>query len=212
MADLFKSRTVHGEPWFWSDTHFSHMSAAKHRGFTDVDEHDDWLVERWNSGPKRGDVVYHLGDLSFGGFERTKRILARLNGMIFLVPGNHDARMNTDLVNDGHIQGLLPPLVDIKGEFGPTSEKFRITLCHFPLLVWNRAHFGAIHLHGHSHGNLRHPGTPGKMFDVGVDAKLSYDCGIRPIQLREVLEVAATRPFKSVDHHKEQGDAQSHEG
>ena len=41
-----------------------------------------------------------------------------------------------------------------------------ITLCHYAMRVWNKSHFDAWHLYGHSHACL---GSVGKSLDVGVD-------------------------------------------
>ena len=41
-------------------------------------------------------------------------------------------------------------------------------LCHYAMRVWNRAHHGAWHLYGHSHGKLPEAPTSLSM-DVGVD-------------------------------------------
>lgn len=75
-----------------SDTHFGHKRICEFepeaRPFSDVQQHDDELVYRWNNTVKKGDTVWHLGDVLFGlsAFET----LARLNGVKRLVMGNHD--------------------------------------------------------------------------------------------------------------------------
>jgi calcineurin-like phosphoesterase family protein len=43
-----------------------------------------------------------------------------------------------------------------------------IVLCHYAMRVWNRAHHGAWHLYGHSHGKLPEAPTSLSMY-VGVD-------------------------------------------
>jgi calcineurin-like phosphoesterase family protein len=60
-----------------------------------------------------------------------------------------------------------------------TVEGYRLVLCHYPLAVWNRRHYGSVHLHGHSHGALA---SIGMRLDVGVDA---WD--FRPCSLPEIL-------------------------
>ena len=74
------------------DTHFSHAKIIQFesvaRPFATIEEHDEALVERWNSVVKPKDTVWHLGDVLIGkgGF----KYLSRLNGLKRLVLGNHD--------------------------------------------------------------------------------------------------------------------------
>ena len=62
--------------------------------------------------------------------------------------------------------------------------------------VWNRAHRGAWHLFGHSHGNL--PDDPHALsWDVGVDNN-----DYAPIHLDELAVIMARKVFRAVDHHR----------
>jgi calcineurin-like phosphoesterase family protein len=74
------------------DTHFGHNNIikfeSKHRPFATIEEHDEALIERWNSVVKLGDRVYHLGDVLFD--KANFPILKRLNGRKRLILGNHD--------------------------------------------------------------------------------------------------------------------------
>ena len=45
-----------------------------------------------------------------------------------------------------------------------------ITLCHYPMAVWDRKHYGAWHLHGHSHGTFEYKNGE-TAIDVGVDSQ-----------------------------------------
>jgi len=59
-----------------------------------------------------------------------------------------------------------------------------IILCHYPLRIWNKKHYGSWHFYGHEHNTL--PGI-GKSIDVGVDAH-----NFKPIsftQLKEIMYV-----------------------
>ena len=66
--------------WLISDTHFGHenilnfidsRTGLKVRpGFANVDEMDECMVENWNSVVKKGDKVWHLGDVMFGDTKR----------------------------------------------------------------------------------------------------------------------------------------------
>lgn len=187
--------------FFTSDTHFWHNGALRFReGFGSVEQMNEALIGAWNDVVRMGDTVYHLGDLSFAGLARTQEVVDMLNGTMHIVPGNHDdktllARLRT---NDGPVI-VEPPLMDLKLQF--EGEPCRFTLCHFPLLQWNRAQHGAIHLHGHSHGSCRYPNPENRILDVGVDSwsPSRYE----PLSLQRVLWLMASRTYAGADHHKE---------
>jgi calcineurin-like phosphoesterase family protein len=75
-----------------ADTHFGHKNILnfekEYRPFSSIEEHDEALVDRWNSAVRPKDTVWHLGDVLFG-FHNFPT-LARLNGIKRLVMGNHD--------------------------------------------------------------------------------------------------------------------------
>jgi calcineurin-like phosphoesterase family protein len=87
-----------GDIWVTSDTHFGHKNILGFkdgqgnpvRPFSSVGEMDETLVSNWNSVVKRGDKVYHLGDVFFGDKEGFQHLWPRLNGSKRLVLGNHD--------------------------------------------------------------------------------------------------------------------------
>ena len=87
--------------WVISDTHFRHANILKFtdgatgklvRGdrLADVDEMDEHMIQQWNSVVKKGDLVYHLGDVVIGDKEWFKSNWSRLNGSKRLIVGNHD--------------------------------------------------------------------------------------------------------------------------
>lgn len=75
-----------------ADTHFGHSKVlqfeAEARPFATIEEHDEALIERWNSVVRTRDTVWHLGDVLFG--RHSFSCLSRLNGVKKLVMGNHD--------------------------------------------------------------------------------------------------------------------------
>jgi len=78
--------------FFISDLHFGHKNiinfAGCHRGGSNVEEHDEWIIEQWNSVVKKKDTVYVLGDVAFSreGLAKCSRLLGNKN----LILGNHD--------------------------------------------------------------------------------------------------------------------------
>lgn len=180
--------------WFTSDTHFFHtniLTLGKGRPFQTVEEMNDTIMARWNERVKRGDRVYHLGDISFGHYAYTQMIMQGLRGQIHIIKGNHD--------NDAMLKKLTN---DVKGI--QSVERYReikigaqkVVLFHFPILDWNMRYRGSWHLHGHTHGNLEFQNGP--MLDVGVDV---HD--FAPIEFDQVESLLKDRPFVPHAHHKE---------
>ncbi len=82
--------------WLTSDHHFGHKMIITYedRPFTDVDEMDRVMIDKWNDVVKDGDVVFHLGDFSFHNVKKSSDILSELRGEKILVLGNHDGGAN----------------------------------------------------------------------------------------------------------------------
>ena len=78
--------------WFTSDTHFGHKNIVRGtsewdltgnhqstRDFDTMEEHNYALVKAINATVKSEDILYHLGDWSFGGHENIKKFRDQLN-------------------------------------------------------------------------------------------------------------------------------------
>lgn len=92
--------------WFTSDTHFGHENILTFkdddhnytRPFKTIEEHDEYIIEKWNSVVGKDDYVYHLGDVAFRP-DVFKNIMPKLNGSKRLIIGNHDEIKKYDMVN-----------------------------------------------------------------------------------------------------------------
>lgn len=75
-----------------SDTHFGHANILKFERteFTTIDEHDEYIIKKWNEKIHKTDTVYHLGDVGIKNKEYLTNIISRLNGKKILILGNHD--------------------------------------------------------------------------------------------------------------------------
>lgn len=161
------------EIFFTSDHHFGHRGILSMCGrpFADVAEMDEVMIARWNERVRKGDTVYHLGDLTMGASaERGREIFDRLNGRKHLIIGNHDRLKVRDLPWASEPRDRLM--------LRHPGEKMPIVLDHYSLRTWPGLHHGAVHLYGHSHGSL--PGV-GRSIDVGVDV---WD--FAPVTLAEI--------------------------
>ncbi|MGB8861936.1 MAG: barstar family protein [Ilumatobacteraceae bacterium] len=78
--------------WFTSDLHFGHANIIEYSGrpFTDAEQMNQALIERWNAAVQPSDTVWVLGDVAMGRIADTLPLVGRLDGHKLLVTGNHD--------------------------------------------------------------------------------------------------------------------------
>lgn len=205
--------------WFTADTHFGHDNIIRfcNRPFKDWREMNDVLAENYNNCVGVNDTVYHLGDFAFMSQSRAIEMIKRLNGKKYFLAGNHDKplfKRDSDFrievrpdiepylewVKDYHEMTIQDKTVNRKNQM--------IVLGHYAKRIWNKSHWGAWSLYGHSHGTL--PDDPNALsIDVGVDAVAKHYAvnGIinpsdyRPISYVEIKGIMASKKFLSIDHH-----------
>lgn len=174
------------EIWFTSDTHFCHQREFLWgpRGFTNVEEMNEAIIERWNKVVKPNDIVYHLGDTMLNDNVKGIECFKRLNGQIFIIWGNHDSENRTNMLFEECRHKLLGGWYATVIKHG----KHNIYLSHYPTLTANhddKKPFSqhVINLHGHTHQqtNWLDPENP-FMYHVGLD---SHNC--TPIHIDEVI-------------------------
>ena len=170
--------------WFTADEHYNHANIISYVGrpFTSGDEMNETIIARHNEVVRSGDIVYHLGDVTFIG--EPELFISRLRGQHFLVKGNHDHRK---------LRKNPFPFGWIKDVHTAKWEDQRFFLSHYSHRVWPRSHYGVYHLYGHSHGTL--PGF-GRSMDVGVDTNNFYPYSAEQI----VMALRGIDPIQ-VDHH-----------
>jgi calcineurin-like phosphoesterase family protein len=205
--------------WFTSDTHFNHANicsatttwninngptGSNFREFKSLEAMNDRLVEGINASVGQDDILFHLGDWSFGGFDSIRQFRNRLVCKnIHLILGNHDQHIarNKDGVQEifTSVHNVLDLVV--KWNVGtPMQDEAKFMLMHFPIASWDNLARGVIHLYGHVHLPPHRRIGPGKMMDVGVDGN-----GLNPIILNDVLTLMKNQPIKSMmpnDHHE----------
>lgn len=79
---------------FIADLHFSHENMARRRGFESVYDHDQHIINQWNSVVDKRDVTYILGDVTMEK-KAPYYLLDQLNGVKHVVMGNHDRRQDS---------------------------------------------------------------------------------------------------------------------
>ena len=200
--------------WFTSDTHYNHgniCSATTQwtnpvtcREFKSLEHMNAHLVGNINEKVGQDDILFHLGDWSFGGFEQIELFRNQIVCKnVHIITGNHDHHIEND--REG-IQSIFSSVnkylnLNVKWNVGtPLMGEQRFALMHFPIASWDNMARGAIHLHGHVHFEADKRIGVGKMMDVGCDGNELY-----PIEMGEVLKLMRDQPIKSMfefDHHE----------
>ena len=198
--------------WITSDTHYNHTNIcrgvtkwrmpdgsvpeAQTREFMNLDKMNAAIVNNINQYVGQDDVLIHLGDWSFGGFEQIEEFRNRIICKeIHLTFGNHDHHIVNNRENcQRHFassQWFLQAYY-----LGETLE-----LMHYPIASWNGLRKGRIHLHGHCHLPNNKKFGNGRRMDVGMDGNLEFS----PYDLRKILNDMKKRPIGSElgvdDHH-----------
>lgn len=113
--------------FFVSDLHFFHKLAHHmyRSKFATIQDSDEEIIRVWNKTVKAKDIVYVLGDVTFGKYEPTKEIIQRLNGRKILIRGNHDERFSSKtFINMG--------FEDVRDTFVFKKDGEKWLLSHFP--------------------------------------------------------------------------------
>ncbi len=190
--------------WFISDLHFFHSNIFRYqenrRRFLNVAEMNKHMINQWNKHIGKRDIVYIIGDFSFGEKAETQNIVKQLNGLKkTLLLGNHD-KYRKYTIQDWIDIGFT----DVKDEeLIKLSNAEQVLLKHYPyaeslltkawkLLTFKKEHKrwyhslfpidrGLWHIHGHHHGG---PKVHGKQINVNVD---TWD--FKPVSESEIIKI-----------------------
>ena len=199
--------------YFTSDPHYWHANIIKfcNRPFASVEEMNEAMIRNWNEVVTPEDTVYCLGDFSMA-FRPIEAYTPRLNGIKYLVPGNHDfchsyhkKSRNADnrkmWIEKYEANGwkVLPEqtTLDIPGVA-------TVNMCHHPYRLvnaagetyndeyddkyekWRPKDDGKWLLCGHIHEKWK---VVGRMINVGVD---QWD--FKPVSIEEIKKIICTPP------------------
>jgi len=125
-----------------SDLHFFHNRIVTDFCFRPKNFHD-LIINNWKNTVKENDIVFDLGDVTWGSQEQLFQIMQQLPGTKILIRGNHDK---------SHSNSWF-----IKAGYDAVLEKAQISgviLSHFPaILNEEEIERGIINVHGHFHNN-----------------------------------------------------------
>ena len=170
--------------YFTSDLHFCHDKDFiwQVRGFESIDEMNAEIVRRWNEIVYPDDDVYVLGDLTLGNVEEGLKLIAKLNGYLHIIRGNHD----TDTKANRYLE--LSNVVSVEFATIYKYKKAIFWLSHYPTITANydddkpwAKHL--VCLFGHTHQEQPFYNDNPYMFNVGMDA---HNC--TPISIEKIIE------------------------
>lgn len=198
-----------------SDSHFSHRNIVRGvtnwrlpngeipveqtRDFPTIEKMNTAIVNNINQVVGQDDILIHLGDWSFNGFDQIREFYNRLVCKnIHLILGNHDTHIER---NRDNIQELF---LSVSHYNTLEMGDYKFQLMHYPISSWDGLNKGVMHLHGHCHLPTNKRFGVGKRMDVGMDGHPEF----RPYNLiREVVPLLNKRPIKSEigdDHHTDE--------
>jgi calcineurin-like phosphoesterase family protein len=142
-----------------ADQHFGHEAILRYekRPFKDLNDMDNGLIRNWNNTVGKHDRVFVLGDFSLYDMKNTKEILKSLNGIKFLIMGNHDELDIKSYVSAGFETVYDYPII---------IDEFWI-LSHEPLYV--NANMPYANIYGHVHTNTQYTDFGPQSFCVCVE-------------------------------------------
>lgn len=162
--------------FFTSDSHWNHKNIIEYckRPFKDVEEMNNTLIENWNKVVPKDGIVFHCGDIAFGGASTWKTIIPQLNGKIHLILGNHDIKNLRE--------GYREYFESVQEQLTATIGKKLIYLTHFPLLCYHGAwgtEANCWNIHGHIHVCKNKEANSGKDFErMKYTFHTQYDVGV----------------------------------
>lgn len=161
-----------------SDHHLGHSNiltfkrddGSPLRYFSNIDEHDQYIIHRHNSVVRPQDKVYFLGDVTMS--HKSLWMVSHMNGEKILIKGNHDTHK---------LSQYLPHFKDIRG----FHQFDGFALSHIPIHPESLGRWG-VNIHGHLHHRRvldSHKQQPDiRYFNVSMECLEDYT----PISLEQI--------------------------
>ncbi len=209
--------------FFTSDTHYNHKNICRGvtdwrtaddkipvdqtRDFPNLDKMNATIVNNINEVVRQDDILVHLGDWSFGGFDSIKEFRDRIMCQnIYLAYGNHDHHIEN---NRNDIQNVFTKtfqyeLLRVKyPSIGmAVGGTYEFIINHYPICSWHDMNKGRFHLFGHVHLPPHQKLMGGRSMDVGMDGN-----NLKPYYALDVIRMLSGRPVQAnrlpSDHHEE---------
>ncbi|MBQ8116899.1 MAG: phosphoesterase [Lachnospiraceae bacterium] len=143
--------------FFIADTHFDddNIRRYENRPFENTAQMNEAMIRNWNRIVAPSDIVYFLGDVGADSY------VARLNGIKYLVKGNHDTASNDHYREIGFAEVYDLPVI---------YDSYWI-LSHEPLYINRNMPYANIF--GHVHANPAYRDISSRSYCVSVE-RISY--------------------------------------
>jgi len=173
------------------------------RKFDSLEEMNNTIVTNINNTVGEDDILIHLGDWSFGGFDRIREFRDMIKCKnIYLITGNHDSHI---VKNKDNIRSIFTGVHEYYTQLDlRVGERVRydMILCHYPICSWENMAKGYLHLFGHVHLPPNVKIREGRAMDCGMDGN-----NLTPYSLTEIVYIMKQQPIKHIslprDHHEE---------
>lgn len=120
---------------FTSNLHFRNKEVALSRGFSDVEEMENSIIEQWNKQVKPDDSIYILGgfcSIAKGALQSYMNLVYELNGKKHFILSSDDYIDTFNTMMDDPNLGIL----SVSQYKEVTFMTQRVVLMHYPLLEW----------------------------------------------------------------------------
>ena len=199
--------------WLTSDTHYGHNNIVRGvtnwrnaegeipteqvRDFNDVETMNELMIENINANVDAKDWLIHLGDWSFGGYDKIQEFREQINcNNVVLILGNHDHHIQRDVPKFRKMFNHIANYEELRITRKEDSNNTLI-LCHYPIISWNQMHHGSFMLHGHQHLKGERKFGQGKRMDIGLCGSEEF----RPYHIEEIVDLLSHRQFEPYPEH-----------
>jgi calcineurin-like phosphoesterase family protein len=201
---MLKLNTRKHDIWFTSDTHYWHKNLTygesrwenketNCRRFDTTREMSLHVVSQINKYVKKDDILFHLGDWSFGGKNNIWNFRKQLNcKTIHLILGNHDSNIKKNRILELIEDGQVVANIEAQKLFASVQDYLEVSidgivyyLFHRPIEEWDDRTIKSYHLFGHVHGQFPHGNG---RIDVGMDYAYKLFNEYRPFNSKELIK------------------------
>ena len=178
--------------WLSSDAHFGHKNITGplvsrwkdgYRNFNSTYYMNQVLTETYNKYIKEDDILWYLGDFSFGGHLDIPIYRSYINcKTIHFILGNHDK----------HLPKYAHLFSSVQEKWKGEIDGKKVFFNHYPIPNWEGKKTGVYHAYGHVHGNLSEERN-GNSIDIGVDHAYKLFGEYRPFALEEFISILDER-------------------
>lgn len=188
--------------YFTADLHFGHDLVAGHRGYDEVGDHDEMIVQVLIDTLPGGSTLWILGDAMGWGSHRDhalallQEVQSHTSATMHLIPGNHDTCHPMHRNAQKEQQKYLHIFDSVQAFAKIRYNRQDVLLSHFPYAgdhtaeerfnQWRLRNYGQPLIHGHTHQTA--PIDASRPHQVCV----SWDAWARPAKLHEVMAALET--------------------